>query len=309
MLNGMRIGLGIRVDQGLDGILSDVRAAEQAGFQSVWLANIFGVDALTALALAGRETSRIELGTAVVPTHSRHPLYMAQQALTVQAATGGRLALGIGPSHKVVIETLLGLSYARPARHVREYVEILHSLAHQGKVAHQGDQYRVQGQLQVPDARPFPILVGGLGERMRRIAGSLADGTITWMVGKRTLRDVLIPDVNAAAVSAGRTAPRIVASFPIAVCDGDTAAARETISSALAIYGQLPSYRAMLDLEGAARPGDVALVGSESEIERELAELAMAGVTDLLANPIPVGADPRASARRSHALLAELARR
>jgi len=309
MLNGMRIGLGIRVDQGLDGILSDVRAAEVAGFQSVWLANIFGVDALTALALAGRETSRIELGTAVVPTHSRHPLYMAQQALTVQAATGGRLALGIGPSHKVVIETLLGLSYARPARHVREYVEILHALVHQGKVAHQGVQYRVQGQLQIPDARPFPILVGGLGERMRRIAGSLADGTITWMVGKRTLRDVLIPDVNSAAVSAGRAAPRVVASFPIAVCDGDTAAARETISSALAIYGQLPSYRAMLDLEGAARPGDVALVGSESDIERELAELAMAGVTDLLANPIPVGADPRSSARRSHALLADLARR
>jgi F420-dependent oxidoreductase-like protein len=309
MLKGMRIGLGVRMDGGLDEIAADVRRAEEAGFQSAWLANIFGVDALTALALAGRETSRIELGTAVVPTHSRHPLYMAQQALTTQAACGGRLALGLGPSHKVVIESLLGLSYARPARHVREYVEIVRALVHDGKVAHQGELYRVRGQLQVPGATPFPILIGGLGERMRRIAGSLADGTITWMVGKRVLRDVLIPEVNAAAVSAGRPAPRIVASFPVAVCDGDRDAARATISNALAIYGQLPSYRAMLEMEGAARPGDVALVGSEAEIESQLAELADAGVTDLLANPIPIGPDPRASARRTHDLLAELARR
>jgi F420-dependent oxidoreductase-like protein len=309
MLLGMRIGLGVRVDAGLDEILADVKRAEEAGFQSAWLANIFGVDALTAVTLAGRETSRIELGTAVVPTHSRHPLYMAQQALTAQAAIGGRLALGLGPSHKVVIESLLGLSYGRPARHVREYVEIVRALVHEGKVSHRGELYRVQGQLQVPDARPFPILVGGLGERMRRIAGSLADGTITWMVGKRTLRDVLIPDVNAAAVSAGRPAPRVVASFPVAVCDGDVAAARDAISTGLTIYGQLPSYRAMLDLEGAARPGDVALVGSEAQLERELCELADAGVTDLLANPIPVGPDPKASAARTYALLAELARR
>lgn len=309
MPNGMRIGLFIRVDRALDEIVSDVRAAEQAGFQSAWLANVFGVDALTVLALAGRETSRIELGTAVVPTHSRHPLYMAQQALTVQAATGGRLALGLGPSHRVVIESLLGLSYDRPARHVREYVEIVRALVHGGKVEHDGRVYRVRAQLQVPDARPFPILIGGLGERMRRIAGGLADGTITWMVGRRTLAETLIPDVNAAAVSAGRPAPRIVASFPIAVCDGDVAAAREAISSALAIYGQLPSYRAMLDLEGAARPGDIALVGSASAIERELTALADAGVTDLLANPIPIGPDPRASVRRTHDLLAELARR
>jgi F420-dependent oxidoreductase-like protein len=235
MLLGMRIGLGVRVDAGLDDILADVKRAEEAGFQSAWLANIFGVDALTAVTLAGRETSRIELGTAVVPTHSRHPLYMAQQALTAQAATGGRLALGLGPSHKVVIENMLGLSYAKPALHVQEYVEVVRALVHEGKVAHRGQVYRVQGQLQVADARPFPILIGGLGERMRRIAGALADGTITWMAGKRVLRDVLIPEINAAAVSAGRPAPRVVASFPVAVCDGDLGAARDAISAGLAI--------------------------------------------------------------------------
>jgi len=311
VLKGMRIGLGVRAQLGgggVEAVVDEVVRAEEAGFATAWLANIFSGDALTLIAVAGGRTRRIELGTAVVPTHSRHPLYMAQQALTTQAATGGRLALGLGPSHRVVIETMLGLSFARPARHVQEYVEVMRSLVETGKVEHRGELYSVQGSLEVPGARPFPILIGGLGERMRRLAGGLADGTVTWMAGKRALRDVLIPDVNAAAVAAGRPAPRIVASFPIALAD-DPAAARGAISEALSIYGRLPSYRAMLDLEGAGGPGDVAIVGTPETIEAELVELAAAGVTDLLANPIPVGRDPEASGRACLELLAELARR
>ena len=311
MLKGMRIGIGVSAQLGggrIDDVVTEVRRAEEAGFASGWLANIFAADALTLIALAGRETSRIELGTAVVPTHSRHPLYMAQQALTTQVATNGRLALGLGPSHKIVIEDMLGLSYEKPARHVREYVEIVRALVEKGQVTYEGQVYRVRGGLQVPGARPFPILIGGLGERMRRLAGTLADGTITWMAGKRALRDVIIPEINAAAVSAGRPAPRIVASFPIALAS-DAAAARDAISKALSVYPNLPSFRAVLDIEGAARAGDVALVGNEAALERELEELAGAGVTDLLANPMPVGPDPRAGAERTSAWLAELARR
>jgi F420-dependent oxidoreductase-like protein len=233
---------------------------------------------------------------------------MAQQALTTQAATSGRLALGLGPSHQVVVETLLGLSYERPARHVREYVEVVRALVETGRVVHEGRVYRVKGQLQVPGAKPFPILVAGLRERMRRLAGSVADGTITWMTGKRTLRDVVVPAVRAAAREAGRPEPRIVASLPVALSDRP-AEAREAIAAAHAIYPSLPSYRAMLELEGARSAGDIALVGSESEIERELEELAAAGVSDLSAGVVGTGADPRAGARRTFELLAELARR
>lgn len=308
MLKGMRIGIGVNANAEPAQVVANVVRAEEAGFSSAWLAQIFSNDALTLLALAGGATSRIELGTAVVPTHSRHPLYMAQQALTTQAACDGRLALGLGPSHKLVIEGMLGLSYARPAKHVQEYVEIVRALAEDGKVSYQGELYRVEGQVTVKGARPFPILIGALGERMRRIAGSIADGTITWMAGTAALRDSLIPDINAAAVGAGRPAPRIVASVPVVLSD-DREAARGVIDKALAMYPQLPSYKAVLDLGGAARPSDVAVIGDAVAIESAFGELAEAGVTDLVPQPIPVGAEPKANLARLHELLAELARR
>lgn len=303
----MRIGIGVNANAEPAQVVAAVVRAEEAGFSSAWLAQIFSNDALTLLALAGSATRRIELGTAVVPTHSRHPLYMAQQALTTQAACDGRLLLGLGPSHKLVIENMLGLSYARPARHVQEYVEIVRALAEDGKVSYQGELYRVQGQVAVKGAKPFPILIGALGERMRRIAGTIADGTITWMAGTAALRDTLIPDINAAAVGAGRPAPRIVASIPVALSE-DRDAARSIIDNALAMYPQLPSYKAVLELGGATRPSDVAVIGDEAAIESALGELAEAGVTDLVPQPIPVGAEPKANLARLHELLAELAR-
>ncbi len=308
MLKGMRIGIGVNANAGPSDVVAAVVRAEEAGFSSAWLAQIFSNDALTLLALAGSSTGRIELGTAVVPTHSRHPLYMAQQALTTQAACDGRLLLGLGPSHKLVIENMLGLSYARPARHVQEYVEIVRALAEEGKVSYQGELYRVQGQVAVKGAKPFPILIGALGARMRKIAGTIADGTITWMAGTAALRDTLIPDINAAAVGAGRPAPRIVASIPVALT-ADRDAARSVIDEALAIYPQLPSYKAVLDLGGASRPSDVAVIGDETAIESALGELAEAGVTDLVPQPFPVGTEPKANLARLHQLLAELARR
>ena len=305
------IGLGELAADGAGGIestLEQFRRAEEAGFQTAWMPNIFSLDALSALALAGTRTSRIELGTAVVPTYTRHPLYMAQQALTTQLACGGRLALGLGPSHKIVIEDMLGLSYARVAKHVEEYLTVVRSLVETGAVDFQGEVYRVKGTLRLPGARPMPILIGGLGPRMRRLAGRLADGTITWMTGPRALDRVLVPEIRAAAREAGRPAPRIVCGLPIVVTN-DPAGAREAASKAFALYGHLPSYRAMLDLEGAAAPGDVAIAGDERAVEEDLGRLAQAGVTDLNAAIFPYGPEPKAAARRTYELLAELARR
>ena len=310
-MKDIRIGIGVSDGGGtpLAALLGQIEAAEAAGFQAVWIPNIFGADAMTLCALAGSRTSRIEVATAVVPTYSRHPLYCAQQALTTQAALGGRFLLGLGPSHKIVIENMLGLSYAHPARHVREYVTVVKRLMAGGPVQFEGETYRVSGAVTVAGAAPPPpILIGALGPRMRRIAGEIADGTITWMTGARALGEEVIPGVRAAAKAAGRPAPRIVAGFPIALTR-DADGARQKAGEMFALYGTLPSYRAMLDLEGAAGPADVALAGDERELERGIQRLADAGVTDFNAAVFAHGKDPRAEVARTQAFLADLARR
>ncbi len=305
------LGIGITVnDEGRDdlaGLLARFREAEELGFQSAWTANVFAMDAMTLLALAGLETRRIELGTAVVPTYSRHPFYMAQQALSTQSAAGGRFVCGLGPSHKVVIEDVLGLSYAKPARHVREYVQVVKQLVDTGRCEFQGETYHVNASLAVPGADSLPVLIGALGPVMRRIAGSLCEGTITWMVGPRTLGEHVAPGVRAAAEEAGRPAPRVVAGLPVVLTD-DPAGAREKASKQLAMYGTLPSYRAMLELEGLASPGDLVLAGDAKQIEQAIARLASAGATDFQAVPLPYGPEPAATLRRTRELLGELAR-
>jgi len=310
-MKDIRIGIGISDAGGtpLEALLGQIEAAEGAGFQAVWIPNIFGADALTLCALAGARTRRIEVATAVVPTFSRHPLYCAQQALTTQAALGGRFVLGLGPSHKIVIENMLGLSYEHPARHVREYVTIVKRLMAGGPVQFEGETYRVNGTLTVAGAAPPPpVLIGALGPRMRRIAGEIADGTITWMTGPRALAQEVIPGVRGAAKAAGKPAPRIVAGFPIALTR-DPDGARRRAGEMFALYGQLPSYRAMLDVEGAAGPADVALAGDEGDLEREIRRLADAGVTDFNAAVFAHGPDARADAARTHAFLGDLAKR
>ena len=282
----MRIGINFGADPTaagatLDDIVAIARRAEAQGFDTFWLPNIFSFDAITALTVIGRETERIGLGTAVTPTYPRHPTAIAQQAMTAAAATDNRLTLGIGLSHKIVIEDMLGLSYDRPARHMREYLSVLMP-ALRGEALHfDGEHYRVHGlQLTIPGADPVPTVVAALGPAMLKVAGELADGTNTWMVGPRTMEDHIVRRLAAAADEAGRPAPRVVAGIPVALTH-DADAAREKINAELAIYGQLPSYRGMLDREGAAGPADVAILGDENAFRTQLERFRNAGVTDL----------------------------
>jgi len=290
----MRIGLMSGATPGpdgtLDGIVARAQNVEAAGFHALWMANIFGFDAITSLAIVGRETQRIELGTAVVPTYPRHPAAIAQQALTTQAACEGRFTLGIGLSHKLVIEDMFGLSYAKPASHMREYMSVLGPLARGEAASFQGEEYRVNAALDVPGTSRLPILIAALGDRMLQLAGSTADGTILWMTGPATIEDHIGPKLRAAAKEAGRPDPRIVAGFPIVVTD-DEAAAREAISKGLVMYGALPSYRAMLDKEGAAGPADIAIVGNAETVSDQIKRLADIGVTDFDAAIFPVADD------------------
>jgi len=299
----MRIGIfgGDTASGPLSSIVDAARSAGDAGFASFWLPQIFGVDALTALALVGREVPRIELGTAVVPTFPRHPVVLAQQALTTQAATDGRLALGIGLSHQLVIEGMYGYSFDKPVRHMREYLEILIPLIQTGSVSCAGETLTGHASIEVKGAIPCPVLLAALGAKMLELAGGVADGTVTWMTGPGTIESHIVPAITKAATRAGRPAPRVGVGLPVCLTD-DVDAARERAARTFKIYGSLPSYRAMLDREGAAGPADVAVVGDEGAVRQQLDRLEAGGATDLVANVFGSG-DERA---RTTALLQSL---
>jgi F420-dependent oxidoreductase-like protein len=286
----MKIGLmmGATGMETLDDIITMVQSAEAAGIDSIWMANIFSYDAISTLAIVGRETKTIELGTAVTPTYPRHPTAIAQQALTTAAASNCRFTLGIGLSHQIVIEDMLGFSYDKPARHMREYLSVLMPLVRGEKCDFQGEHYRVANMvITVPGATDMPVVVAALGPAMLKVAGELADGTNTWMVGPKTMENHIIARIGAAARDAGKPDPRIVAGFPV-ILTNKPDEAREKIAEQLTMYGQLPSYRAMLDLEGVAGPADIAIAGDENALRGEIKRLEDIGVTDFNAAITPV---------------------
>jgi len=279
---------------GLDDLVARARDLESRGFATLWLPNVFGLEAVTTAAVVGRETAQIEIGTAVVPTQPRHPTALAQQALTAGAACRGRFTLGIGLSHPPVIEQMFGLSYARRASHMREYVAVLGPLLRGEPAKFAGEEYRVDLTLELPEARPVPLLIAALGDRMLEIAGRHAAGTILWTTGPRTIERHIAPKLRAAARAAGRPEPRIVAGMHI-VLTTKPAAATEQVARMLSMYGRMPSYRAMLDIEGSEDPADLALIGDEKTLDAGLDRLRGLGVSDFEASIVCIeeGAEQR----------------
>jgi F420-dependent oxidoreductase-like protein len=290
-------------------IVGDVVAAEAEGFGSAWTVHFSrGVDALGVLAVAGTRTSRIGLGVGIVPTYPRHPLALAQQAATAQAFCGGRLTLGVGVSHRPVIEDLHGLAYQQPAAHMRDYLSVLVPLLREGSVRYRGAFYQVDGGFAVPGTSPVTVLVGALSPLMVQAAGELADGVVTWLAGPRTLGGQIVPQLERAA--AGRAAPRVVAALPVALTPGvDSATAQRTADEVFARYAGFDNYRRLLEREGASSPGALAVTGTEAAIEKQLGTLADAGVTELWPIIFPAGGDPGRSRRETRALLRSLATR
>ncbi|MCZ6890631.1 MAG: TIGR03564 family F420-dependent LLM class oxidoreductase [Gammaproteobacteria bacterium] len=303
----MKIGIyggNVRRGAALTSLVDEIVELEDAGFSSYWMPQVGTYDALTMIALAGGQTSRIELGTAVVPSYPRHPSALAQQAATVNVLAGGRLVLGVGPSHAPGIEAL-GLRYERPAQHMREYVTVLRALTTEGKVDFEGEIYRMRTGFACPGATPFTIVMSALAPRMLKAAGEVADGTVTWMVGRNTIANNTVPGVTQAAEAAGRPAPRVVVALPVCVHDDKEQATARAVQIFQG-YGMLPNYRRQLDAEGIDQAGEIAVVGNEEEVTAQLKGFFEAGATEVIASVYPAGDDSRGSFGRTNALLKSL---
>lgn len=301
----MRIGILLNPPTGHDSmqqLTDDLRRSAEEGFDSAWMSHIFGIDALTALAVAGSQVPGIELGTAVVPSYPRHPAALAQQARTTALATGpDRLSLGIGLSHKPIIENMFGYDFDRPARHMKEYLSALVPLLEGEPVAYSGETMSANIELSVPNEGRVPVLLAALGPTMLRLAGRRTDGTALWMTGATTIAEHIAPTINAAAHDAGHTPPRIICALPVLVTD-DTDQARQRAAEAFAMYGTLPSYRAMMDREGVSGPEELAIIGSEEHVSERIQQIFAAGATEFVGSVFAGGA----AGARTRELLAGL---
>ncbi len=305
----MRIGLS-GGGANVDGIIRQAERAEAEGFTSLWYSSALGGDPLAAMALAGRATSSLELGTAVVQTYPCHPTLQAGRAASVASAIGapGRLTLGVGPSHRPVVEAVLGLSYDTPGRHTDEYTQILARLLRGEQVSFVGEEFRVTaGPPELVDGAEIPVLVAALGPRLLRVAGQHAAGTILWMGTAAAVEQHVAPRIRRAAEDAGRPAPRIVAGLPVAVHD-DVAEARSVASTQFAIYDTLPNYQRLFVRGLVGGGAEAAIVGDETSVAAQIRALFDAGATDVWAAPFGVGPDRSASRGRTRSLLQELAR-
>ncbi|UGT68196.1 LLM class F420-dependent oxidoreductase [Nocardia gipuzkoensis] len=315
----MRIGVMIGPEKGdsgrkLERMLRDIEWAESAGMDTAWIPQIpTDFDALITIAAMGLRTSRIELGTAVVPLQAQHPIALARQALSAHAAAGGRLALGVGPSHHWIVRDMLGLPYDKPAAYTRDYLEVLNAgLRGPGSVDVENATFTVHNPLDLGPVAPVPVLIAALGPVMLRIAGEQADGTVLWMADERAIADHVVPKIAKAAADAGRPAPRVVAGLPVCLCEpGRVDEARERANRILGEAEISPNYQRLLDQGDARDIGDLCLAGDEAQIAAGLRRYAEAGATDISVRLLPIGEtldELVASKRRTRATIAELAR-
>ena len=299
----MKIGVVTLGSGGILGMAREAKEAEDAGFDLFVVPSIYGHDPLSVMAVAGTMTSRIRLMTGVAPTYPKHPAAMASGAMSAGSASGGRFTLGIGLSHRVVVEGVYGMSYDRPAAHMREYLDIVLPLLAGETVRHEGEQFRYSGAFRMTDLVPVPVVIAAMAPVMLRLAGERTDGTILWMTGAKAVREHVAPRITRAAKGVGRPAPQIVTMLPVALTD-DVAGARAKANEQFENYGRLPSYRAMLDKSGADGPGDVALLGDEASLRAQLAELRDSGVTSFAAWAFEDGSGSKARTREFLAALA-----
>jgi F420-dependent oxidoreductase-like protein len=294
---------------------------EEKGFHGMWLGSAFGFDPIMALALAGPATKRISLGVAVMPSWPRHPVVAAQQAATANLACEGRFRLGVGPSHRPVMD-MYGIDFDRPVSHCREYLIVVRALLRDGAVAHDGDRYKIQAFLDLdkPDGADGeesvspPVMLGVLRPQMARVAGGYSDGALCWLAPAAYLHDVVAPALHAGADAVGRAAPPLVAELPCALTS-DRDAVRAMAATDLAIYPQMPFYRTMFDAAGVPVDDrrwsdamlDASVVwGDEDMLATRIRALFDAGADEVVLSPFGVGEDAIASQKDCVRVLADV---
>jgi F420-dependent oxidoreductase-like protein len=297
----MQIGMWIDDERPLPAVVDAVVDADRRGFARAWFGQRLGWDPLTVIAAVGDRAPRIGMGTAIVVTWSRHPLTLAAEALTAQAAVQGRLTLGIGPSHQPIVDGRYGQRWHRPGRHVEEQLDVLVPALRGEPVEVHGETVTAVGALTAPGTPAPPLLLAAHGPRLLRLAGERADGVITTWTDARSVAENVVPAVRAAA--AGRPDPQVVVGV-IATLTDDRDAAREHVARNFGVAGSLPSYRRSLDQAGFSGPEDTVLAGSEAELEKAVRRFADAGATEL--QLCPVG--PPAEQARTIEFFGELAR-
>jgi F420-dependent oxidoreductase-like protein len=314
----MRIGLMVGPERGryatkVDRLRADAAFAEESGLSTVWIPEVpDDFDALTAATVIGQATSRIEIGTAVVPVQPRHPVVLAKQALSTQTVLNGRLALGLGVSHHWVIDEMLGLPYEKPVPTMRAYLDVLdQALAGPSTVSVDNGSFRVNQPLDITDVTPTPVLIAALGPLMLKLAGERTDGTILWLADERNIAEHVVPNITKAADAAGRPSPRIVAGVPVCLCaDSEVDVAVERANRVLSERDISPNYQKLMEHGDARHVGDILAAGSESSVEKRLQSFADAGATDISIRVVPIGENRDeliASSKRTRAYLSTLA--
>lgn len=282
----------------VDDTVAYLAQLREEGFRRAWFAQMpYEPDLLTVLAVGLREVDGIEAGTGVLPIQNQHPMLLAQRALTISQMSGGRLLLGLGMTHQAVTEGMWGIPWDKPVRRLGEYLDGLLPLLNGEKADASGETVTTRGALIIPGAPTPPVYIAALGPKLLQIAGRRSSGTVTWMTGPKTLAGHVGPTLRQAAADAGRAdAVRVVAAIPVSVTD-DVDGARKQAAEQFAIYGHLPSYRAMLDREGYAGPEDVAIIGDEQTVRDRLAEIEAAGVDEYVGVTFDPSAEGRARTR------------
>jgi F420-dependent oxidoreductase-like protein len=263
-----------------DVVVDRISRADADGFPIVWTHQATGLNPFVAMAATAPQAPRIEIGTALIPAVLRHPQALAAEALTAQAAIAGRLTLGIGVSHRHVVEGRLGMSYARPAQFMREYLEALLPLLRGEAADVRGERLTMVGALDIDDVEPPPVLIGALAPHMLKLAGRLADGVITAAAGPRVLAEHIVPSMASAASDAGRPPPRIVAAVVACITD-DPESARNRIAATSKPYATFPVFKAMLEREGVSSQVDIGIIGDEETARAQAQRFIDAGATEL----------------------------
>ncbi|MGH4022241.1 MAG: TIGR03564 family F420-dependent LLM class oxidoreductase [Pseudonocardiaceae bacterium] len=285
----MRIGIvlpstGGNITNIVDATVEQARHAEDLDVRAVWFGQRFDYDSIALAAVVGREVPGVTVGSAAVPIIGRHPLLVGSLAQTAQAATGGRFQLGIGLGSKDFLAPLLGGVEDRPIAQLREFLTALRTLLDTGEVDFGGETLtaRTPWPSPVPGAEPpVPVLVAAMGPQALRATGELAEGTLPFLAGPKALAEHVVPTINKAAARAARPQPRIVA-LVAGVVTGAVDEIRAKAYDQMQFFEPMPSYRRILDREGADRAGDLAVIGSEEQVAEQVRRYFDAGATEVV---------------------------